>query len=189
MPLHRRLRRSPALLTLALGMALSMPDGALRAQGSGPYLEAVAEHFGVSPDEVRILSGWGVQPDEIPVVLTIAAAAGVSTDAVLALRRSGRSWGDLATRYSFSAARLYVPLPEGRPLGALERIYGEYRSRPSTAWAGIDVQDTEMVGLVNLRFLAEFLGQPPAAVLDAWVRTGSGVAAFAALRSAPEPVP
>lgn len=182
--------RFSLLLTGALVSAVASSTAVepLHAQAAEAYMDAVSEHFGVARSEVGILAGWGIDPDEIPVVLTLASAAGVSTDAVLALRRTGRSWTELSTRYSFSAARLYVPLPENGSLGPLARIYEQFRSRPSTAWSAIEVQDAEMVSLVNLRFLSEYLRVPPAEVLDQLVRSGSGVAALAALRRSSAPL-
>ena len=177
---HEVWLRTQTLVMVALLGLVSGPTPA-RAQGNAAYLDAVAEHFNVNPAEVAILSRWGMPVDEIPVVLTVAGSAGVSPDAVAALRRSGRPWAELATRYSLSAARLYVALPETADAGPLARVYGEFRSRPSTAWTSIDVQDNEMIWLVNLKFMSEYMRRPATDVLAAMVRAGSGAQAFETL--------
>jgi hypothetical protein len=101
---------------------------------------------------------------------------------VLALRRGGRSWAELANRYGVSPARLHVRLPGDADAGVLGRLYGEYRSRPSTAWVSIEIRDAEMINLVNLRFLSSYLGRAPAEVVRALTAAGSPPAAFARLR-------
>lgn len=167
------------------GVAVALSLGGLGAPAAGQesaYLDAVAEHFDTARDEVGILSGWGIPAGEIPVVLFVARTAGVSPDAVMALRRGGRSWGELAQRYGVTAARLHVPLAADADAGVLSRIYGEYRGRPSTAWVSLEVRDDEVVHLVNLRFLSDYLGRPPAEVLGALSAAGSPAAAFARLR-------
>jgi hypothetical protein len=177
---HRSLARRRATfgaLTAAV-LALALPAAAQESA----YLDAVAEHFEIAADEVAILAGWGVPAEEIPVVLSVARTAGVSPDAVMALRRGGRSWGDLADRYGVHAARLHVPLPDDADAGVLSRLYEAYRSRPSTAWVSIEIRDDEMVDLVNLRFLSEYLGRSPAQVLGVLTQAGSGPAAFERLR-------
>lgn len=186
-PAARMNRSRFASLLRALVLALTALLGlwavptSVHAQANAAYLDAVAEHFNVTPAEVAILSRWGMPVDEIPVVLMVAGSAGVSPDAVAALRRSGRPWSELATRYSLSAARLYVALPETADAGPLARVYGEFRSRPSTAWTSIEVQDNEMIWLVNLKFMSEYMRRPASDVLAAMIRAGSGAQAFDAL--------
>lgn len=166
-------------LPLRIGLPLLLAVAPLRAQGEfEDYFRAAASHFGVSASEVGILAEWDIQADEVPVVLFVARRAGVSTDALAALRRSGRSWADLASQYGVNAGHFHVTLDEATPLGPLSRAYGEYRVRASAGWPAIRLEDREIVLLVNLRFLAEELGRSPADVLGALERAGSGPAAF-----------
>lgn len=174
--------RAPFFAALAAGLMLAVGPAASAEAQESAFLDAVAEHFEVSRDEVEILSGWGPSADEIPAVLFVARSAGVSPDAVMALRRGGRSWAELVNRYGINAARLHVPLPDDADAGVLQRIYGEYRSHPSTAWVSLELRDDEVVHLVNLRFLSDFTGRPPAEVLEALSSAGSAAAAFARLR-------
>lgn len=175
-------RRLPPPLTAALALALILAAPAVTSAQSQAYLDAVSDHFDVARDEVEILSGWGIPDGEIPVVLSISRIAGVSPDAVLALRRGGRSWAELSNRYGVSAARLHVRLPDDADAGVLARLYDEYRSRPSTAWVSIEIRDDEMVNLVNLRFLSTYLSRSPAEVVAALTAAGSPSAALARLR-------
>jgi hypothetical protein len=118
-------------------------------------------------NEVSILAEWDLPPDEIPVVLYIARRAGVSPDAVTALRRAGRSWTDLASRYDVDAGTLHVPLPDDASAGPLQQLYARYRALPASRWSQIQLSDRDIVTLVNVRLLSQTLKIPPQEVLAA----------------------
>src|SRR5690606_23901931 len=123
--------RIPVLLSIAA--ALLVP-GRLEAQSAHEreaYFRAVAEYFALPPDEVAILGSWDLPPDEIPVVLFVAARAGVSPEALTALRESGASWASLASRYRIGAAQLHVPLSRSPDGGALAETYRRYAATPA----------------------------------------------------------
>lgn len=163
-------RMALALLVLVAGTsavaAQEVTDAAREA-----YFGAVAEFFELPRSEVGILASWRLDPDEIPVVLFVAHRSGVSAEAVVALRRSGRGWAQLAQRYGLDAAHFHVPLSDQAQAGSLGRVYEQYRTRPAERWAEIPLRDGEIVALVNLRVLAQTLAVSPDAVLRA--STGS----------------
>jgi len=147
------------------------------------YLRSAANHFGMGEGEVAVLSEGGAAPGEIPVVLHIATRAGVSAEAILALRRSGRSWNDLLRRYGMHAGQLHVvldPVPREGPLAA---AYAAFADRPREAWAVINLPDEAVVALVNLHFLVEYLDLSPDRVAEALTRASSPVEAYRELLS------
>jgi hypothetical protein len=111
-------------------------------------------------------------PDEIPVVLFVARRAGISPEALVALRASGQNWGALTARYSVSATALHVPVPDDAPAGALSGAYELFRSMPVGDWGGIRLSDPHIIGLVNVRVIAQALGLPAESVLG---RTREGL--------------
>lgn len=170
-----------ALLGLGLALAATAPRSA-RAQDAGSveaFYRAVAQHFEVPSGEILILSEWRLPPEEIPVVLFVAGQAGISPEAVVAVRRSGQGWPAITRRYALDASRFHVPLEGGA--GSLARAYEGYASRPRTQWASLELTGEDIVGLVNVRVLSEMLGVTPAAAIQARDRTGSWVAAFRSL--------
>lgn len=168
-----------AALLLASTAAAAAPQG-----GDDAYLQAVGEHYRVSLDEVRVLASWGRPVSDIPVVLFVAAKAGVSPDAVMALRNAGRGWADIAARWQLHAGDFHVPLDPSVDAGPLAEIYEAYRARPATGWPTIPLDDERVVALVHLRFLSEYLGVAPDRVLQALARTGAGPGALQAMRGA-----
>ena len=145
------------------------------------YFRAVGEFFTLPPTELAILNEWELDEDEIPVALFIAERTGVSAEALVALRRSGRDWAELAARYGVSAAALHVPIPEQSSAGEIATLYQQYRSMPESGWADIQLKSAEIVALINVRLLAQTLGISPAEVLAQSEATDSFVKLFGEL--------
>ena len=169
----RNIRRAVgALLVLAAGTtAVVAQEGRSAAQEA--YFGAVAEYFQLPRSEVGILGDWRLGGDEIPVVLFVARKAGVSAEALVALRRSGRGWAELVQRYRLDASQFHVPLPDQAAAGVLASAFGKFRALPAGRWSEIRLSDADIVGLVNLRVLAQTLRLSPEVVLgeargEAW---------------------
>ncbi len=163
--------------------------GAAGAQGQeeavAAYYRAVGEYFQVPTSEVAILAEGRASPEQVPVVLDISRRAGVSSDALLALRRGARTWADLAGRYGMSATTFYMPISEGAELGPLSAVYERFRSTPRSEWSQIRLDDAEIVALVNVRFLSDFLHVAPRQVLEVHRNAGSFVQTYQALLHTP----
>jgi hypothetical protein len=145
------------------------------------YFRSVADHFQVPLEEVSILGDWDMAEDEVPVVLFLSRKAGVSPDVLMAVRKSGRSWHEVASRFGLRARTFHIPLPEGVQLGPLSRPYAEFETRPAKEWDQIHLDDLQIICLVNLRVLSEQVGVPPLRVLRSMEEAGSFVAGFASL--------
>lgn len=159
-------------LVTPLGLHAQEPSAARQA-----YFDAVAGFFRLPPKEVAILGEWGIRPDEIPAVLFIARHAGVSAEAVVALRRSGQGWSQLSERYGIGAPALHLPIRDDAPAGALEGAYRRYREVPVSNWHTIRLSDGEVVGLVNVRVIAGSLGLS----IEEVIRHTSSIASYVEL--------
>lgn len=167
---------------MAVVMAVLMwqPAGAAARQETGAeraYLRAIARYFQVPEGEISILAHWGLPSDEIPVALFVARRAGVSPEALVALRESGRTWNGLAASYNIGANALHVPLRDIGSAGELTAAYGRFRDTPVAQWGTIRLEEREIIALVNVRVLSDALGVAPD---DIARRTGS-VRTFAEL--------
>jgi hypothetical protein len=157
-------RVAGALLVLVAGTSSAVAqEGAVTAREA--YFGAVAEFFQLPRTEVGILGDWRLGGDEIPVVLFMARRAGVSPEALVALRGAGRGWAELAQRYGLDAAQFHVPVPDDASAGVLSGAYQRYRTLPATRWSEVELTDSEIVGLVNLRVMAQTLRLSPEEVL------------------------
>jgi hypothetical protein len=157
--------RGTAVALLAL---VAMAPGIVAQEGEGarePYFRAVQEFFGLGPTEIGILRDWGLPPDDVPVVLFVARRAGISSDAIVALRRSGRSWTQILARYRIGAEVLHLPLPDRSSAGRLAAAYRQFRSVSVEEWSGVRLSDDDIVALVNVRVLSQTLGRSPEEIL------------------------
>lgn len=158
------------------------------AQGAGDpdvveaYFRALGEHFRVSPAELDVLAAWGLPPEHLAVALFVARCSGGSADAVIAQRRKGLPWAEIARGSGLDASSFHV-LPGGGPPGRLARIYDRFDAVPRAEWSSIELRDAEIVDLVNIRFLESVLGVAPFRVLEVATRFGSFVAAYDRLES------
>ena len=178
-------RTMGAVLTAAVVAAPGLVGQERGADVRDAYFRAVADFFDLPPSEISILGEWRMPTDEIPVVLFLAHHAGVSPEAIVALRRSGRGWSELAVRYQVGAAQFYVPIPEGAQAGVLQSVYDRYRSVPIPGWSQVALADRDIVSLVNLRVLSQTLHMAPQDVLAA-AHDASWVEVYARLLRQPD---
>ena len=180
-PTHRIFLLLCFLLTAVAG-GFGVTSGQEMAPGAKPaYFRAVADHFGVPMDEVEVLGEWGLEPDEVPVVLFVSTRAGVSSDALVGMRKSGRSWSDVARRFGLGGRAFYIVLPADANLGLLSGAYEKFKSMPAREWDGIELEDLEIVSLVNLKVLSEQVEVTPIRVLQSREEHGSFMAGYMSL--------
>jgi hypothetical protein len=174
-----------AVLTAAVVVTPGLVGQERGADVREAYFRGVADFFDLPPSEISILGEWRMPTDEIPVVLFVAHQAGVSPEAIVALRRSGRGWSELANRYEVGASQFYVPLPEGASAGVLQSVYDRYRSVPIPSWSQVALADRDVVALVNLRVISQTLHLAPEEVL-AVARDANWVEVYAKLLREPD---
>ena len=169
---HMKTMRFATTLLLGGVLLCLLAPGAAQGQRGGEgdpnetaFLRAVGKHFGTPRSEVLVLSRSGVSAREIPVVLRVSKRAGVSPDVVVAQRRHGAGWMEIARGYSVHAGDFHVPI-DG-PAGFLRAAYERFNSRSASKWREIALSDDEVVGLVNVRFLSRAVGMAPGRVLKA----------------------
>jgi len=145
------------------------------------YFRAVARYFQIPEGELVILRNWEVPADEIPVLLFVARRAGVSSEALVALRESGRSWTELSDRYRIGARALHVPIHDASATGRLAPLYVTFQETPVERWDGIALSSEDIVALVNVRVLAQSLGLPPDEIMRRTATATSFVEIYAQL--------
>ena len=177
--MHRPPFATALLFLLATGAAEAQRGGAGDSDEEA-FLRAVGEHFDTPQPEILVLSQWKLPAGEIPVVLRLASRAGVSPDVVVAQRRRGSDWMEIARGYSVHAGDFHVPI-DG-PTGFLSGAYERFHARPASQWRDVSLSDEEVVGLVNVRFLSRSLGLPPGRVLSALGDGDDIVAVFRRLK-------
>ncbi|MDZ7780783.1 MAG: hypothetical protein U5R14_12745 [Gemmatimonadota bacterium] len=163
-----RIKRGGSVLATILLMTATAAGevGAQDISARTAYFRAVAEYFELPTAEVSILADWNLRPDEIPVALFVATRAGISPEALVALRSSGQSWVELTRRYQVGAAQLHVPFAQAPASGLLASVYEQYQARPASEWSEIGLTEEAIVTLINVRVLSTALGMRPDEVLE-----------------------
>lgn len=175
----RKILRLFPLLFLVLPTALSGQRGGGGGDPEADFLRGAAEYYNVAPEEVFVLSQWGMTPAEVPVILFLAGRAGVSPDVVVAQRQRGRAWRDIAQGLGVHPGDFYVRV-QGSP-GFLSDAYQRFSDTPAARWGEVALTDQDIVGLVNVRFMSRFLEVPPAEVIRALGRGPAVVEGYRAL--------
>lgn len=172
-----------AVFLFAICMATVAPVAAQDpAAARVDYFGAVAAFFNLPPNEIAILGDWELPADEIPVVLFMARRAGVSPEALVALRDSGYGWSALAERYRVLASALHVPIRDDAATGRLESAYALFRSTPVADWSTIRLTDDAIIALVNVRVISQSLRLPAERVIAEMSSASSFVDLYARLR-------
>lgn len=132
---------------------ISVADGELRS-----FYLAVSNHYHIPGKEVvAVKERYRFSTEELPVIYYLASRARVKPSAVIDLRMNRISWLDISFRLGLSPEIFFVPLTVekiGPPYG---RAYGYYKKyRPNKEWKKIVLTDSEVVDLVNLRFISEY---------------------------------
>ena len=141
---------------------ISVADGELRS-----FYLAVSSHYRVPGEEVvAVKERYRFRNEELPVVYYLAARARVKPSAIIGLRINRMSWLDISLHFGLTPEIFFVPLSVekiGPPYG---KAYGYYKKyRPKKEWNKIVLSDSEVVDLVNLRFVSEYHGLAPSEVI------------------------
>ena len=168
------MKRTIAVVTLmaALGglaveagqvdLGIAIADGRLRS-----FYLAVGSHYRVAPRlVVDLRTRYRLLDEELPVLFFLAARAGVGPQAVIDLRLGKRSWIDIAIHLGLSPEIFFVPVRMERIGPPYGNAYGYYRKYgPAGDWRKVALKDREVIDLVNLRFMSEYHGLAPDAII------------------------
>lgn len=162
--MRRRPRARPFRTAILVGLAAAQTLCPTPAAGIDPFLEAVHERFEARRETVEEIARSLPEP-EIPVAFFLAERGRVAPERVARMRLGGSPWMDIAVELELSAEAFYVPIDfdPGPPYG---HAYGYFRQRPRGKWNTIRLPDTDIVNLVNLRFVSDVTGRSPEEIVD-----------------------
>jgi len=143
-------------------LGISISDGRLRS-----FYLAVGDHYRVpSRQVVDIRTRYGLLDEELPLVFFLAARAHVGPQAVIDLRLRKTSWLDIGLHFGLSPEIFFMPVAMERIGPPYGNAYGYYRKYGRAGdWRKVTLSDREVIDLVNLRFLSEYHGLTPDAII------------------------
>jgi len=158
------------LLTGLPGALADVDVGAgvvLGGDGVQEFHLALSQHYSVPRETVVVIHERNIPHGHLPVVFFLAQRAKVSPEAIVSLRLSGKSWIGVAMHFGLNATIFHVPVAGdyGPPYG---RALGHFKNRKRSAWASIQLTDSDVVHLVNVKFCSKHYGYAPDEVIKLW---------------------
>ncbi len=130
-----------------------------RTADTSLFYSAVSQHFQIGPQQVRQLVDGGLPPEDVVVLYYIAEHSLRQPGQLLADRKAGRSWRDIATAAGLQPESFYYPI-SSFSRGPFVNVYALYHQLPRDRWSWdrLQLTDSDIENLVNLRFLAAIGG-------------------------------
>jgi hypothetical protein len=139
---------------------ITISDGVLRS-----FYLAIGDYYRVpEPRVVHVKQHYRIRDEELPVVFFLASRAHVDPDVIIDLRlRQRMSWLNITFHFGLTPEIYYVPVERvGPPYG---KAYGHYKKHGQD-YRRVVLADSEVVNLVNLRFISEYHHAAPEVVMD-----------------------
>lgn len=134
---------------------------------SANYYRSLANYHRVSEKDVYFVRKKGIPDQELPVIFYLASLAGVAPSLVAdEYRRPGITLNDLTRIFGLNPEIYHYPVKfrvDEPPYG---KAYGYYRNKPKKEWKNIKLSNTDIINLVNLRFISESRGVDPEDVIN-----------------------
>lgn len=134
---------------------------------SDNYYRSIADYHRVSERDVYYVRQRGIPDEELPVIFYLASLAGVAPRLVAdEYRKPGISLYDLTTIFGLGPDVYYYPVKvkvDGPPYG---KAYGYYKNKPKKEWKNIKLSNSDIINLVNLRFISESRGVDPEDIIN-----------------------
>ena len=150
---------APALAQ-SVSTGISISNGELRS-----FYLAVGDYYRVPESRVvYVKQHYRVHDEELPVVFFLASQARVDPQVIIDLRyRQRMSWLNITLHYGLTPEIYYVPVQRvGPPYG---NAYGHYKKHGKD-YRKVRLADSDVVNLVNLRFMSEYHGVAAEVVMD-----------------------
>lgn len=142
-----------------LRIGLSVGD-----DGEKSFHLAIATHYKTTEKAIGLVKKKGISDEELPVVFFLADRGKMKPEVLINLRLRGRSWADITHQLGLGVEIYYVAL-RGSVAPPYGKAYGHFKNRPRKEWNKIILSDTDIVNLVNLKFMSKHYGYPPEEVV------------------------
>ncbi|MGE5800463.1 MAG: hypothetical protein ACM337_09025 [Syntrophaceae bacterium] len=149
----------------SVSTGISISNGELQS-----FYLSVGDYYRVPESRVAyVKQHYHVHDEELPVVFFLASRAHVDPQVIIDLRyRQRMSWLNITFHYGLTPEIYYVPVQRvGPPYG---NAYGHYKKHGKD-YRKVRLADSDVINLVNLRFMSEYYGVAAEVVMD---RRGKG---------------
>ena len=115
---------------------------------------SVGTFYDVPQRDIEKVRARSLPDNELTVVFFLSKRMEVSPEFLVDLRLSGMSWMEITLKYGLTAEIYYVNFSAspGPPYG---KAWGYYNKTRRKNWGKIRLDDSDIINLVNLKFLAD----------------------------------
>jgi class 3 adenylate cyclase len=154
-----------ALFIFSVACVASMAEVSAEASAGDTatsFFLSIGDYFSVSPTDVAVVRQRGIPDEEIPAVFFLARQAKKAPLTITELRLKGQSWLEITKTYGFGPEIFYVPVEPNEEVGPpYGYAYGYYKDKPRREWNNMALEDSDIINLVNLKFMSEHFKYPP----------------------------
>lgn len=156
----------PAALNAEIDFGISATD-----EGIESFYLSISDHYKVPQHEVKAVHARHIPDEELPVVFFFATHAHVSPSTIIDLRLRHKTWNEISVHYGLTPEIYYVPVENKKfdPYSGQHhgKAYGHYKNQPHKKdWRKLKLSDSEVVDLVNLKFMSEYHQYAPEKIIQ-----------------------
>lgn len=145
------------LLSTTIMILILLPTICFGEIGEGmerDFYKALAAYYTVSDDVVAGFVDGKISAADMSVILLFASKADKDPADIMKLRLDGKSWTEIYKSQNLEPGIFYFLIAGDIPSAIYGPLIAKFRETPQNQWANLDLSDTEIINLVNLRFIS-----------------------------------
>jgi hypothetical protein len=131
-----------------------MASSAFTGEIEEEYYGAASKYFEIPGDSIKVLLKQGIKGEDIAVAIFVAKKAVISYEQIGKLRAKGDSWSGITENRSLSPELFYIMISGEITSKTFGPILEKFNSTPPKDWNKIEMTDSDIINLVNLRFIS-----------------------------------
>ncbi|HUU46166.1 MAG TPA: hypothetical protein VM118_10585 [Acidobacteriota bacterium] len=143
-----------ALPLVTLALCLCVGGSVVASDVDNDYRKALTIYYNVSEDVIAELTAAQLKMEDIPVAVQIHQKTRLSCQTIAERRARGDTWMEIASAQGMRPQDFYVIVVGKISSKTYGPIFDKFKTRPIDQWGKIELTDSDIVNLVNLKFIA-----------------------------------
>ncbi len=139
---------------LAFALVALFGQGSVAAEGESQFHQGIVDYYNVSTADLANILIKGISNEDLPVVFHISQKSGQSAEKIADLRLRGDHWLDIAKVRGLGPKDFYVLVMSDVTSKTYAPIMAKFKATPVQNWNQLELTDSDIVNLVNLKFIA-----------------------------------
>ena len=139
---------------MSVGIVMLFGTAAFAVELQDNFDSIICNYFNVTQAEVDDVREAGLSSDEIPVAFHIAQRGGISVQRVAQMKTRGDSWTGIVLGRNMGLEVFYIMISGEINSSIYSPIIAKYNAVPQSRWNQMQLSDSEIADLVNLKMMA-----------------------------------